>query len=154
MGVPLDTVKFAEDVRSWIRDFPELNRLINGEESSPRMVQFAAHLALDEWNALSPVQFTSVSDFPNKLILTTLTVIHLLTSVGILHSRNKLPYSDGGFTADTEAQADEYPKWISLLRAQIDPLMRTLSIRLNIAGARAGGVQSEYGLIHNWYGWT
>lgn len=154
MGIPVETVKFAEEVRAYVRDFPELNRLINGEESSPRMVQFCAHLALDEWNALSPVQIGSVAEFPNKLILLQLTIIHLLTSVGILHSRNRLPYNDGGFSADTEAQADEYPKWITLLRSQVGPLLQTLSIRLNIASARGVGVPSEYGLLHNWYGWA
>lgn len=154
MAVPPDLEAFAEEVRYYVRDFPELNRLISGEESSSRMVQYCALMALEEWNARSPVQFASVSAFPNRLILMTLTVIQLLTSVGILHSRNRLPYNDGGFTADTEAQADEYPKWIQMLRAQVNPLIERLIVRLNIAGAYGGGVPSEYSLIHNWAAWS
>ncbi len=155
MPIPNDTVKFAEEVRAWLRDFPELNRLIVGEESSPRMIQFCAHMALDEWNAFSPVQFTSVGSFPNKTILILLTVTHILTSAGILHSRNRFDFNAGNFVADTERQADEYPKWIQMIKAQLAPLMQNLSIRLNIAAASGGGgVPSEYAMLHNWYGWA
>jgi len=153
--VPNDTVKFSEEVRAWLRDFPELNRLLAGEESSPRMVQFCAHMALDEWNAYSPVQFGSVGAFPNKTILIQLTVIYILMSAGILHSRNRFDFNSGGFVADTERQADEYPKWIQLIRAQLAGLMKNLSIRLNISSASGGGgVPSEYSMLHNWYGWA
>lgn len=154
MATTPDLEAFAEEVRYYLRDFPELNRLISGEESSSRMVQYCALLALEEWNARSPVQYTSVKAFPSRGILLQLTIIQLLTSAGILHSRNRLPYNDGGFQADTEAQADEYPKWIQLLRAQVNPLIERLSVRLNIAGAYGGGVPSQYSLLSNWGAWT
>jgi hypothetical protein len=96
-----------------------------------------------------------VGSFPNKTILTMLTTVYLLTSAGILHSRNRFDFNSGGFTADTERQADEYPKWIQLLRSQLSGLMMNLSVRLNISSASGGGgVPSEYSLLHNWYGWS
>lgn len=146
---------FVSEVRAYIRDWKELNRIITGEESSDRMIAYAILLALDEYNTtpplLSPV---SIANFPSRVILLQLTLIHLLTSVGILKSRNRLSYSDGGWSVDTESQADEYPKWIQLLRSQVDARLVAVKISRNIEAAWGLGVPSEYAWLHGWYGAT
>lgn len=149
---PLELKQFVNEVRAYIRDFPELNRLIAGHETSDRMMEYCVWLALDEWNTTPPLSSHSVEGFPSRTILLNLTIIHVLTSVGLLKSRNRMPYSDGGFSVDTETQDDSYPKWIQLIRAQINPRITQLKVALNIAGGWGTSVRSEYAWIHGWYG--
>lgn len=149
---PLTMDQFVAEVRAYIRDFPELNRIIRGAETSNRMMQYCVILALDEWNTTPPLASTSLSTFPSRSILLQLTICHILMSVGLLKSRNKLPYSDGGFSVDTETQDESYQRWISLIRAQLNPRITQLKISLNIAGGWGASVSSEYAWINSWYG--
>lgn len=146
--------QFKSEVRGYIRDFPELNRLISGEESSDRMVEYCIWLSIDEWNTTPPVTANVLSDFPSRLILLQLTLCHLLTSVGLLKSRNRFTYNDGGFSVQTEEQDTMYSRWIQLLRSQVDPKLMRLKVALNISGGYGGGLGSEYGWINGWYGLT
>ena len=143
---------FKSEVRAYIRDFPELNRLITGEESSDRMIQYCIFLALDEYNTTPPLTSNTVIDFPSRIILIQLTLIHLLTSVGILKSRNRFVYNDGGFSVQTEQQDASYLQWISLLRSQVEPKLTRLKVALNISGGYGAALPSEYAWINSWYG--
>ena len=155
MSTPLSSQQFVGEVRNYLRDFTELNRLISGEESSDRMIEYCTILALDEWNTTPPVSSNTVANFPSRVILLQLTLINLLTSVGILKSRNKLVYNDSGFQVQTETQDDSYMRWVTLFRQQVDPKIHRLKVSLNIAGAfDGGGIGSEYGQLHGWYGFS
>jgi len=116
------------------------------------MIILCMDLALDEFNTMPPLSYFSLSAFPSRSIFLYLTLCHLLTSVGILKSRNRFQYSDGGWSADTESQDTSYLNWIQLFRRQIMPQAQNLKIALNIEGGWGAGVGSEYGWIHGWYG--
>lgn len=152
MPAPLTMADFVPEVRGYLRDFSELNRLISGEESSNRMIEYCVNLAIDEFNTSPPLTRYSISAFPSRTILLYLTICHLLTSVGILKSRNRFQYSDGGWSSDTEQQDSLYQNWIQLMRSQVKPQAQALKIALNIEGGWGAGVGSEYGWIHGWYG--
>jgi hypothetical protein len=145
---------FVQEVRDYIRDFPELNRLISQEETSNRLMAFCVWLAIDDWNTSPPLSSHGVSDFPSRVILLLLTIIYILQSVGILKSRNRFTYNDGGFSVQTETQDESYLRWIQLFRSQVDSKVTRLKVALNIAGGWDAGVGSEYGWIHGWYGVT
>lgn len=149
---PLTLEQFKDEVRAYIRDFPELNRLISGEETSSRMVEYCVWLAIDEWNTTPPLSSASVETFPSRTILLQLTLCHLLMSVGILKSRNRMPYSDGGFSADTETQDESYQRWIQLIRSQLMPRITQLKIAFNIEGAWGGAAASSYAWVNGWFG--
>jgi hypothetical protein len=152
---PLTTnAAFVQEVRDYIRDFPELNRLISGEESSSRMIEYCVWLAVDEWNTTPPLSSQQVANFPSRTILLVLTIIYILQSVGVLKSRNRFTYNDGGFSVVTEEQDDRYQRWISLFRSQINPKITRLKVALNIEGGWNAGVGSEYGWINGWYGFS
>lgn len=152
-GVPgLTKDIFINEVRAFMRDFPELNRLISGEESSDRMIEYCTWLAIDEWNTTPPLAQVSLQTFPSRSILLYLTIVHLLTSVGILKSRNRFNYNDGGFSVQTEIQDELYLRWAQMLRSQVAPQVRQLKTALNIEGGWNAGVGSEYGWIHGWFG--
>lgn len=137
-----------------MRDHPELNRLITGEESSNRLIEYCAILAMDEFNTTPPFSSFTIINFPSRVILLYLTIIHLLQSVGLLKSRNRLDYNDGGFSVRTEQQDQLYQRWIQIFRSQVDPHILRLKVALNIEGGWDSGVGSEYGWIHGWYGLT
>jgi len=151
MTTPLSVDQFTSEVRAYIRDFEELNRLISGEESSDRMIQYCIALALDEYNVMPPLSSNTISDFPSRSILLQLTICHLLTSVGILKSRNRFQYSDSGFSVQTEAQDDRYVRWIQLIRSQLNPMIMRLKVAINISEGYGASLGSEYGWIHGWY---
>ncbi len=154
---PLTTEdNFVQEVRDFMRDFPQLNRLNSGEETSNRLIKYCVYLALDEFNTTPPLSGLQVSDFPSRTILLALTVIYVLTSVSLLKSRNRLRYNDGGFSVDTESQEDSYRNMIGFLRqtAASEAKISRLKIALNIEGGWDAGVGSEYGWIHGWYGLT
>lgn len=151
MTTPLSLELFTSEVRAYIRDFEELNRLISGEESSDRMIQYCINLALDDYNTTPPLSSNTISDFPSRNILLNLTLIKLLTSVGILKSRNRFVYSDSGFSVQTETQDDRYARWISLLQSQTGPAILRLKVALNISEGYGASLGSEYGWINGWY---
>jgi len=152
---PLTENQFVGEVRAFMRDFPPLNRLISGEESSDRMIRYCATLAVDEWNTTPPLSGHGIANFPSRSVLLHLTVINLLTSVGILKSRNSFAYSDGGFQVQTEEHDSRYQRWIQMFRS-MGPVSRQaikeLKIALNIQGGWGAGIGSEYGWIHGWHG--
>lgn len=152
MPAPLTFADFVPEVRAFLRDFAELNRLISGEESSNRMIEYCAHLAIDEFNTTPPLTKYGIGAFPSRTVLLYLTICHLLISVGILKSRNRFQYSDGGWSSDTEQQDSLYMNWAQLLRSQVKPQAQALKIAINIEGGWGAGVGSEYGWIHGWYG--
>lgn len=150
---PLTYDGFVQEVREYIRDFPELNRLISGEETSSRLIKYCALLAVDEYNTTPPLTGTyTIDSFPSRSILLHLTIIQILISAGILHSRNRFSYNDGGFSVETEQQEQLYKVWIQLLRSQVQGRLERLKVAQNIEGGWGAGVASEYGWIHDWYG--
>ena len=100
-----------------------------------------------------PLSGHVVSNFPSRGILLRLTVINLLTSVGILKSRNSFAYSDGGFQVQTEEHDSRYQRWIQMFRSMgpaSTQAIQKFKVALNIEGGWDSGVGSEYGVIHGW----
>jgi hypothetical protein len=151
-GQPLTYDNFVPEVRFFLRDFPELNRLISGEETGNRLINYCVHLAIDEFNTTPPLTTSDIGNFPSRTILLYLTVIHVLTSAALLHARNRFSYNDGGYSVETEQQEALYQRWIQLFRSQISGHIQNLKIAQNIERGWGGGVGSEYGWIHGWYG--
>ena len=116
------------------------------------MIGYCVYLAIEEFNETGHTTGFGIADFPSRGILLQLTITHMLMSVGILKSRNKFNYSDGGWTSETEQQDGLYQNWINLIRSQVTPRMQHVKIRMNIAGGWGAGLPSEYGLINGWYG--
>ena len=90
---------FVQMVRLYLRDFPELNRLVAGEESSDRQVAWAVMDALADFNGTPPLTGHTLDELLGRnqhSLLLRLTVIALLESVGLLQTRNHINYSTGG----------------------------------------------------------
>jgi hypothetical protein len=155
-ALPNDTARMNEMVayvRLYMRDFPELNRLTQGYENSPRMVAWAIVDALDDWNTTPPfLGATSIANFPSKSLLCRGAVIALLESVGLLQMRNQLSFSDGGISVSVNDKAPMIMQWLSMMKASYEDKKVRMKSSMNVEMAMSGsGHHSEYSAINGTY---
>jgi len=135
-----------------MRDFPELNRLIEGEETNARMMIWAVIDALDDFNqSPPPIGFLPVDMVPQSILLRG-TVLSVLESVGLLQTRNHLTFSDGGITVGVSDKAPLLMNWIQMFRNQYETKKLRWKTSKNIEQAFGAGVVSEYYQLGGWYG--
>lgn len=91
---------FIQTVRLFMRDHPQLNRLVKGQEHSDRMVAWAILDFLSDFAGTPPFlgyyTLEQLFDMHFQAFALRGTAVALLQSVGILQTRNHLNFSDGG----------------------------------------------------------
>jgi hypothetical protein len=96
----------VEGVRLFLRDYADLNRLTEGEDHSDRHIYWSILLTLSDWATTPPFvgqnDINLIVDRGWFALFLQGVVIKLLESLGILHMRNYLAYSDGGVNLQTE----------------------------------------------------
>ena len=106
----------VNQLREFIRDKKEINRLLqNDYENDPSQLQLALDMAVDDFNMTPPsIGSYSLENFPSNYLLIMGATVSLLESAGIVQSRNRLNYADGGLNISVSDKASEYHSWISL----------------------------------------
>ena len=153
MAIDLDTLRELRirQVRVFLSDFPYKNRLLGTEESDRDDIELALDLSVDNFNnAEVPKTSFALANFPSLRVLIYGAVIELLTMKGILYSRNRLNYSDGGIQVAVNDKAPEYTQWLNAMLRTNERLTANLKLSLNVANAW-GGVPSEYATTDYWY---
>lgn len=148
----LELNALVQAVRLYMRDFPELNRLINGEESSNRQIVWAIMDTLDDFNTTPPFTGFGVGTFPSKSLLVRGVAITLLESVGLLQTRNHLSFSDGGIQVGINDKTPYIQSWLQLLKNSYEEKKQRLKVSYNIESAWGGGIHSEYLFANTFYG--
>lgn len=148
---------FVQTVRLFMRDHPQLNRLVKGEESSDRMIAWAIYDFLSDFAGTPPpLGYFSLEDLfmqHQQAFALRGTVCALLESVGILQTRNHLNFSDGGMSVAVSDKAPLLLQWISTFRNKYEQDKLRIKVSLNIEYAMTGGgVHSEYFFTNGWYG--
>jgi len=154
-NVPIEHIKLNElvqQVRTYIRDYPDLNRLIKGEESSNRQIVWAILDTLDDFNTSPPFTNYGLDSFPSRSVLIRGIVCSLLESIGLLQTRNHLTFSDGGLQVGVSDKTPFIQSWLQLLRNAYEQKKMRIKIAVNIENAWDGGVHSEYRFVNNFYG--
>ena len=148
-----DLANFVSHLRQYLRDFPELNRLIDGQETSDRMLAWAVIDALDDFNNSPPhIGVYTVGNFPYKSLLLRGSVIAVLESVGLLQMRNQMQYSDGGITVSVSDKAPMIMQWINMLQSTYETKKLNYKISRNIQDAFQGdGIMSDYYFLGGYY---
>lgn len=153
-----DTVKrFVYDVRFFTRDFPELNRLLRGEESSDRQILWAALDAVSDFNGTPHLTNYSLEDllsFNLHSLMRRMTTISLIESVGLLQTRNHLNYTNGRLSVGVSDKTPLLMNWLQLFRSSTDQMKQRVKIALNIGGILGSsnfGVSSEYWAVNSSY---
>lgn len=157
-GMTDATRSFIQMVRAFMRDYPELNRLVRGVESSDRMIAWAIKDALSGFNGTPPNlgRFT-VDDLlarDQSYLLLRMTVCALIESVGLLQTRNHLNYSTGGTSVGVNDKTPLLMNWLQYFRASVDQAKLRIKTAWNIEsilGEDNAGVFSEYWVVHGTY---
>lgn len=141
--------QFVQMVRLWLRDYAELNRLLEGEEHSDRLIVWATLDAMEDFNETPPPLSFSFSAIP-KSILRYGVALNLYESLMFLSVRNSLAYSDGGINVNLD-KSGQIMQIRSMMEATYERKKREWKISKNIA-AGYGGIQSEYWYLSGFYG--
>lgn len=143
--------KAKKYLRLFLRDTPELNRLIGKQESDDDLLQFAIEMAIDDWNTTAPILGnTTISNFPSLYLLMTAATIQVLKMQGLYQSRNELNYNSGGSSFVRSNKTNYYQSWMLNFANEYELKKRNLKIFQNVERGW-GGVASEYDRIG--YSW-
>ena len=149
---------FVQVVRLYLRDFPELNRLVAGEESSDRQIAWAVLDALSDFNGTPPflgqMGLEELLGQQQHSLLLRMTAIALIESVGLLQTRNHLNYSNGGITVGVNDKTALLMNWLQYFKATTEQMKVRVKVAMNIANimnSQASGVHSELWAVNSTY---
>lgn len=148
----LELNNFVQQIRTFIRDYPELNRLVAGVESSNRQIVWSIFDALDDFNTSPPFTGFGYTNFPSKSLLVRGAVCSLLESIGLLQTRNHLQFSDGGIQVGINDKTPMIQSWLQIFRNAYEDKKMKIKVGYNIETAWGGGVYSEFRFVNNFYG--
>ena len=146
-GLPKKLVQLIAVVRTKLRDFPELNRLVEGRETSDREIALAIAESVDDFNNTPPlIPNYTIETFPSMSLLMRGSIINIIESVGLLQTRNQMVYSDGeGVTVNVSDKTPMLLQWLQLFTNQYESKKLRLKKALNLKGALNGThLSSEY----------
>ena len=154
-GVTTEFDTFVQKVRLYLRDNPELNRLLRGEESSDRMIAFAVLEAVENFNGtphFTDLKLEDLLELHQGNLMLQITVQVLLESVGLLQTRNHINYSDGGLNVGVNDKTPMIQTWLQYFKGSTDQMKQRVKIAINIQGILGmPGVNSEYWAINSTY---
>lgn len=145
-------------VRAFTRDFPELNRLVAGVESSDRQILWAIFDAMSDFNGTPPlIPAVSVDQLIGRnqqALLLRMVVCSLIESVGLLQTRNHFNYSNGGFQVAVNDKTPMLLQWLQLFRSTTEQRKVQVKVAMNIAqllDGSSGGVFTELWAVNQSY---
>lgn len=156
-GVSQTMMKFVQTVRLYIRDHPELNRLIAGEESSDRQILWAILDAIEDFNGTPHITHYTLEDLlarRQRSLLLRMTVVALVESVGLLQTRNHINYVTGGTQVGINDKTPMLMAWLQYFKATTEQMKQRVKVSINISdamGTSVSGVPSEYWAVHSLY---
>lgn len=148
---------FIHMMRLWMRDYPQLNRLISGVEHSNRLIAWGVLDFLSDFNMSPPPlgQYTieQLLDLGYSSLARRGTAIALIESVGLLQTRNQLNFSDGGINVGISDKTPQLMQWLNTFQSKYEQDKTKIKISLNIQGIMGErGVHSEFYFINGFYG--
>jgi hypothetical protein len=166
-----------QEIRNWMRDHEELNRLLEGEESAEHNIILGIQQAASIWNS-SPPRVSTVTfstsgtivnsqgveedqvmiDIPgtSRYIFVLGATVQVIQSVLFIRGRNRLQYTDGGITVgDEEGPYNSYLQMLGYLKQEFQAMMARYKTAENIDGLLDGpsGLGTDYSWYSNWTNW-
>ncbi len=105
-------------LRRFLRDYPELNELLDKQESSDELFDDAIDYIIEDFNQTVPITNYSVENFPSPEKLVLGAAAHVLESAMIHYARNRVNISDGGVSLMYKDKAGEYSGIVNMLKSQ------------------------------------
>lgn len=133
-----------EKVRTYCKDDPDLNILLDGDyQSTEEQIELAMDFAAGDYNALGPFSGYTVGTFPNDSVLLYGTLHHLSNMEAERQLRNQIDFTAQGISANID---NKYPQYSSLASHYFSLFMEH--------GARlkqSMNVEDAWGEIHSPY---
>ena len=142
-----DREKYVKVIRVMIADFEQLNTLLLCKENSDEKLGIMVDLALMEFNQDTPGTDFVLENFPSPLCLLEGAIVQTLMSIGLLHARNALNYSDDGVQIEDWGKDPRILNFANIHMQQYERLKDNLKRTIN-AGQCFGEFGSEYGWIN------
>lgn len=124
--------EFRNKITDYIKDKPELNKLIS-QEFTDSDIDFAIDMVIDDFNnsppLLSPVSY---DNFPSLVLLVKGTILFMLQGQQLWYSRNRLLYSDGDITVDPYNKFPEYAQMINMLIQEYTQMKNQIKKTMNL----------------------
>lgn len=156
-GMTDAAVAFVQSVRGYIRDFPELNRLVAGEESTDRQIAWALLDALYDFNGTPPITQYDLDFLLSQnqhALLLRMTVITLIESIALLQTRNHVNYSDGGVNLGVNDKTPLLMNFLQYYKGTTEQMKLRVKTAMNIMtilGPGNYGVPSELSAVNATY---
>lgn len=135
-------------VQFYMRDFPQLNRLLDfKEEHSKDQRSFAVDMALDWANSIPPLSSYTRGNFPFRSLLVKAAAFHLLESLVFQLERNDNTTQDPGGVILSENQLKIILTRLDRLKLQLTQEIRNSKAAAQLLSALGGsvGVGSPFG---------
>lgn len=149
--------EFIPVVRGYLRDMPELNRLLAGQETGDRFIGWSVLDAMSRFNGTPHFTNLSFEDLLQRnqhWLLLRMTVETVLESVGMFQTRNHINYSNGGINVGVNDKTPMIMNWLQLFSARTDQMITRVKVALNIEpllGGAGVGVHSELWAVNSTY---
>ena len=153
-SIPREARPLVALIRSKMRDFPELNRLVAGQETSDGELFSALMETLEDYNLSPPlIANVTLTEHPSPSLLVNGSIVRVLESIALLQNRNHMVYSDGqGVQVSVSDKAPQLMQFQNLFNARYERQRDKLKLALNLSGAlNRSGVSSEYALVNGNY---
>jgi hypothetical protein len=95
-------------IRDFLRDYPELNELLEARENSDELLKLSVEYILNDFNQQPPISNHTVENFPSIPHLVLGAAAYALQSAMVWYSRNRINISDGGISLMYKDKAGEY----------------------------------------------
>lgn len=156
-GMTPNTRAFVQMVRKYLRDHPELNRIVSGEESSDRQIAWAVFDAMSDFNGTPPIGNASLDDLLSRnqaSLILRMTVVSLLESIAMLQLRNHINYSNGAINVGVNDKSPMILNWLQYYRGFTEQAKMRVKVALNIEsilGPGNVGIHSELWAVNCTY---
>jgi hypothetical protein len=137
------------EVREFVSDYSQNNRLLDGEEFSDTFITLCRSLAVDEWNTLTPASSNDLTNFPSKSVLLYGTLWKMYDGKAALLARNTMSYSDGGVQIAVEERVQLYTGLAQQYQANFMSTAARLKAQINM-NSGWGGTFSDYSTMPSW----
>jgi hypothetical protein len=157
--VPLDRTmqSFCAVVRGYLRDLPELNRLLAARRPGTDSSHGRSSMLSLRFNGTPHFTALTLDDmmsYQQQYLMLRMTVETILESVGLLQTRNHINYSNGGINVGVNDKTPMIQAWLQIFSARNEQMITRTKVALNIQGILGFGnvgVHSEYWAVNATY---
>ena len=123
------------EIRFSLRDYPELNSLLNDVEFSDNEIAYCIAKPVDLWNDMLPdVGRFDLHTFPWRYYHLNATIGELLKIAAHSYLRNQLPYSSGGLSVDDKNKGPAYLQLAEQAAAKFQLFCQERKFEANVMG--------------------